>query len=133
MKWLIDNWSLLVVIFLAIFLGIKSAYNFFHLSSTDQLEKIKEWALFIVVQMEKTYGSGTGSLKLSAAYDAFLKAFPDFVTIISFEQFSKIIDEALVRMKHLLETNMDINAYVALEDKTEKEKAEKEKCEKGEE
>lgn len=112
MKILIDNWSLLVVIFFAVFLGVKSAYNFTHLSNQEQLEKIKEWALFIVLQMEKAYGPGTGTLKLSAAYDAFIKAFPDFVTIISFEQFSQIIDEALVRMRKLLEVNKDVECYV---------------------
>lgn len=112
MKWFIENWSLLVVIAAVIFLGAVYANRFMRLPSDGKINLVKQWALFIVIEMEKTYGQGTGSLKLAAAYDAFIKAFPDLVPLISFELFSKIIDEALERMRHLLSTNLDIKNYV---------------------
>ena len=112
MKWFIENWSLLVVIAAVIFLGAVYANRFMRLPSDGKINLVKQWALFIVIEMEKTYGQGTGSLKLVAAYDAFIKAFPDLVPLVSFELFSKIIDEALERMRHLLSTNLDIKNYV---------------------
>ena len=112
MKWIIENWSLLVVIAAIIFLGIMYCNRFLRLPSDEKLDLIRQWALFIVIEMEKTYGQGTGSLKLAAAYDAFIKAFPDLVPLVSFDMFSKIIDEALERMRHLLSTNLDIKNYV---------------------
>ena len=112
MKWIIENWSLLVVIAAIIFLGIVYCNRFLRLPSDEKLDLIRQWALFIVIEMEKTYGQGTGSLKLAAAYDAFIKAFPDLVPLVSFDMFSKIIDEALERMRHLLSTNLDIKNYV---------------------
>lgn len=112
MKWIIENWSLLVVIAAIIFLGIVYCNRFLRLPSDEKLDLVRQWALFIVIEMEKTYGQGTGSLKLAAAYDAFIKAFPDLVPLVSFDMFSKIIDEALERMRHLLSTNLDIKNYV---------------------
>lgn len=112
MKWFIENWSLLVVIAATIFLGAVYFNRFMRLPSDGKIELVKQWALYIVIEMEHIYGGGTGSLKLAAAYDAFIKAFPDLVPIVPFELFSKIIDEALDRMKHLLSTNLDIKNYV---------------------
>lgn len=112
MKWIVENWSFLAVVAIMIFLAVKYIQHFVNLPSDEQLAKVKQWALYIVIEIEKQYGSGTGVLKLRAAYDAFVKAFPDLVAFVSFEMFSKIIDEALVRMKELLTTNLDIRAYV---------------------
>lgn len=112
MKWILENWSVLVVIALLIFFGIKYLLYFASLGSDEQVKKIREWALAVVIEMEKQYGSKTGSLKLSAAYSLFFKSFPELVTIISFEQFSEIIDDALAQMRHLLETNKEVASYV---------------------
>ena len=112
MKWFIENWSLLVTIAIVIFLGAVYFKRFMSLDSSGKIELVKEWALYIVIEMERIYGKGTGSLKLAAAYDAFIKAFPDIVPLVSFDLFSQIIDEALERMKHLLSTNLNIKDYV---------------------
>ena len=112
MKWFIENWSLLVTIAIVILLGTLYFKRFMSLDSSGKIELVKEWALYIVIEMERIYGKGTGSLKLAAAYDAFIKAFPDIVPLVSFDLFSQIIDEALERMKHLLSTNSNIKDYV---------------------
>lgn len=112
MKWFIENWSLLVTVAFAIFLGVVYINRFMRIPSAGKIELVKQWALYIVIEMERLYGKGTGSLKLAAAYDAFIKVFPDLAPIVPFELFSKIIDEALERMRHLLETNLDIKNYV---------------------
>ena len=112
MKWFIENWSLLVTIAVIIFLGAVYCNRFMRLPSAGKIELVKQWALYIVIEMERIYGKGTGSLKLVAAYDAFVKAFPDLVPLVPFELFSRIIDEALERMRHILSTNLDIKDYV---------------------
>lgn len=112
MKWLIENWSLLVVIFAA---GIGLAVyikKFSDLPSEEQITKVKEWLLFAVIEAEKELGSGTGTLKLRYVYNAFLTKFPGLVNVVTFETFSKWVDEVLVQMKHLLDTNLDIAVYV---------------------
>lgn len=112
MKFLYDNWTLLV--FLAALLGIVIYYGkrFTSLPSDEQLNKVKQWLLYAVITVEKEYQSGTGVLKLRAAYNMFVERFPSLVTIISFELFSQFVDEALVEMRHILETNKDVEAYV---------------------
>ena len=112
MSWLINNWSLLVVIAVVLALVFLYVKRFVNLPSDVQLQKVREWLLYTVIIVEKEYSSGTGVLKLHAAYNEFCKVFPSLVPIISFELFSKLVDEALEQMRHLLETNKDIEFYV---------------------
>lgn len=112
MKWLFDNWSLLVVV-VAFFLVIFHYYKKFSaLPSDAQLDKIREWLLFAVLEAEKIYSSGSGQAKLSYVYNLFLERFPSLVPVIPFELFSKLVDDVLVQMRHLLETNDSIRRYV---------------------
>ncbi len=112
MDWLIHNWSLLVVLGVVVGIGIHYVKKFSSLPSEAQLLKVKEWLLYAVMVVEKEYSHGTGQLKLRAAYSMFIDKFPSLVTVISFDLFSKFVDEALVEMRKILETNKDIDAYI---------------------
>lgn len=112
MEWIVNNWSLLVVILAFGLAGFTWAKKFASLPSEQQLLKVKEWLLWAVVLAEKELGSGTGQLKLRYVYDLFLERFPSLVAVISFELFSQYVDEALEKMRHLLETNKEIDTYV---------------------
>ncbi len=112
MKWIIDNWSLLVVIVAAIVVGAVYIKKFYNMPTDEQIAKVKEWLLFAVVQAEKELGGGTGQLKLRYVYNMFIEKFPSLVDIISFELFSSLVDEVLEQMRHLLDTNLDVKAYV---------------------
>ena len=112
MEWLIDNWTLLVVVGAIIGVLVYYAKKFTALPSEQQLQKIHEWLLWAVIYTEKELGQGTGVAKLRFCYDLFIQRFPNFVSVISFEMFSKYVDEALVQMRKILETNKDIEAYV---------------------
>lgn len=112
MKWLIDNWSFLVVVICAIIAIVVYLNRFIALPSGEQLNKVKQWLLYAVIEAEKQYQGGTGALKLRAVYNQFCQVFPSLVPVISFEIFSELVDEALEQMKHLLETNLDIAYYV---------------------
>ena len=112
MKWLIDNWSLLVVILAALVIAFLWFRKFTKLPSDEQQDKIKQWLLFAVMMAEKEYKEGTGRLKLAHVYSLFLDKFPTIAPVVSFELFSKWVDEVLVQMRRLLEENKDIEDYV---------------------
>lgn len=112
MKWIIDNWSLLVVLacaMIAVFIYVK---KFVNMPTEEQISKVKEWLLFAVMQAEKELGHGTGTLKLRYVYDLFVTTFPEVAKLVSFDTFSKWVDEVLVYMRRLLESNMDLRYYV---------------------
>lgn len=101
MKWIIDNWSLLVVVI------IVSAYIII-----NGKKSVKEWLLYAVSMAEKDLGSGTGKLKLKYVYDSFVVTYPIISKLIPFNVFSLWVDEALKTMREIIETNLDIKAYV---------------------
>lgn len=112
MKFLIDYWSLIVLLVVIFALAIRFAHGYFNKTSEAQLAQLKEWLLLAVILAEKEFKSGTGVLKLHYVYDLALERFPSLMSIISFEQFSLYVDQALETMKKILETNKDIESYV---------------------
>lgn len=86
--------------------------RFCKLSSAEQMDKVKEWLLQAVIAAEAAYGGGTGRLKLSTVYDAFCKAFPWLVKLITVDQFNALVDDALVTMNQLLTQNAAIAEVV---------------------
>lgn len=117
MKWLIDNWSFLIVVACALGVIIIYINKFMAMPTGEQLNKLKQWLLFAVIEAEKQYSHGTGALKLRAVYNQFCQVFPSLVSIVPFSIFAELVDEALEEMKHLLETNLDIANYVEGEEK----------------
>lgn len=112
MKWLVDNWSLLVVLGCAACVGFLYVKNYTKLPTEEQIKKVKEWLLYAVIEAEKDFGGGTGQLKLRAVYNEFCQVFPDLAKLLTFATFSLLVDDALTRMKKILEYNKDIEAYV---------------------
>ena len=112
MKWLIDNWSLLVVIVCAaavVFVYIK---KFADLPSEEQLAKVKSALLYLCIEAEKELGSKTGSAKLSYVYGKFVELFPSLAPVIPFTLFSSMVDEVLSQMRNMLESNKNLSEYV---------------------
>ena len=117
MNWLLNNWSLLVVILAVVFIGVHYAKKFTELPSEEQLLKVREFLIWAVIEAERTYKSQMGVVKLRFVYSEFCKYFPSLVPLVPFDVFSKMVDSALEQMRHLLETNPAINAYVDLDNK----------------
>lgn len=86
---------------------------FLKLSKERQKEIIIEWLLLAVIKAEKELGNGTGQLKLRFVYDLFIDKFRFISMIISFSQFSKLVDQALDTMRDILDSNKQIKDYVA--------------------
>ena len=102
---------IIISIFIACFVGY-SAYVFLNRPTNTQIGQIKEWLLYAVAKAEKELGSGTGQLKLRMVYDMFITKFKYAARFISFEQFSIMVDMALVTMREMLDKNDKINKYV---------------------
>ena len=112
MEFIIDNWY---VIFALVALVIAITYiciRYFNKPTEEQIKALKEWLLYAVTLAEKELVSGTGKLKLRQVYDLFLIRFPWLAKIISFDTFSKYVDEALEQMKGLLSTNVNVQTFV---------------------
>ena len=92
--------------------GAWKVYNFTKLPQAEQLVAIKQWLIWAVAEAEKLYGTGTGALKLRYVYDMFLTKFNYLADVITFEDFSKMVDESLEGFRDLLNKNDKINSYV---------------------
>lgn len=111
-QWLVDNWSLVALI-ICIFIGCHMTFRkYYGLPRADQIKAIKEWLLYAVTQAEKELGGGTGKLKLRMVYDAFVSKFAWAAKVVPFDRFSLWVDEVLMDMRKMLETNDNIKEYV---------------------
>ncbi len=112
MEWIIDNWFVVLAIAAVICMVAIFAWRFATLPTDDQIAKVKEWLLWAVTQAEIDLGGGTGRLKLRQVYDLFVQRFSWLVKVISFEQFSAMVDEALEQMRDMLATNTAVKKIV---------------------
>ena len=99
----------LVIVAIALIRGI---IWFIKLPKEKKIANIKEWLKFAVIEAEKELGSGTGQLKLRMVYDMAVKQFPFIVQLISFDTFSKWVDEALDWMRNQLAENKAAQSYI---------------------
>lgn len=112
MDFIIEHWYIIIAA-LVIFAAVGYAvYYFIKKPKPEQLNKVREWLLWAVTEAEKTLGAKTGKLKLRQVYDMFVVRFPWLAKIISFECFSEMVDDALVEMRKLLDTNEAVASYV---------------------
>lgn len=112
MSWLQENWMFIVVVIAAAGCGYFYVQRFLNLSTSERIAAVKAWLLSAVCAAEKMYGSKTGQIKLSYVYGLFCDKFPQLITVISFEMFSSMVDEALTNFKIMLESNATLKAYV---------------------
>ena len=110
--WLINNLDVIIGIICLVLVAGFGVYQFTLLGKDKQIDKIKEWLLFAVIQAEQQLGGGTGKVKLRYVYDMFVTKFKVISLLISFEDFSFMVDEALDIMRNMLESNEAIKQYV---------------------
>ncbi len=112
MNFLSENWYVILLAVAALAVIVYLVCKFFKLPRGTQLAKVKEWLLYAVAEAEKELGSGTGQLKLRYVYDMFVAKFPFLVKFVSFELFSKLVDEVLEKFKKMFNENRAIKQYV---------------------
>ena len=112
LEFIIENWAV-VILFVCVVVGfVVSIKNFTEKPNAEQIKSVKEWLLYAVAEAERYFGGGTGQLKLRYVYDMFIQKFPYTAALITFDDFSNLVDEALEKMEKLLETNTAVNTYV---------------------
>lgn len=112
MEFVMNYWYVIVGIIAVLIVAGFAIYKFAGLPTKSQVSKIKEWLLFAVTKAEQELGEKTGQLKLRTVYDLFVSKFPTTAKLVSFETFSRWVDEALVEMKKMLENNKQIETIV---------------------
>lgn len=112
MEFITDNWYIILAAIAAVAVLVYVVVKFFKFPRAEQITKIKEWLLFAVTQAEQQFGSGTGQLKLRCVYDMFVTKFPYLVKFVSFEFFSKLVDDVLVKFKDMFKSNAAVQSYV---------------------
>lgn len=113
MEFIMEYWYIILAAAVMAVVGVLVAVRFFKQPSSEQMAKVKEWLLWAVLEAERKLGSGTGALKLRFVYDLFVGKFPWLAKIVSFEQFSNLVDEALDKMQELLNKDEAVAEYVA--------------------
>lgn len=78
---------------------------------------VQKLLVYICTEAERKYGSKTGQIKLRHVYDWFTTKFPFMSVLISFNQFSKMVDIALEEMEKNIKNNPAIAKYVGRGDK----------------
>lgn len=115
MKFITENWFVLVALMAMAAAGGYGVYTFVKMPSDKQLKKVREWMLYAVTKAEKKLGGGTGQIKLRYVYDMFVARFTWLAQVISFEMFSMMVDDALEKMKGMLESNKAMQELVSKE------------------
>ena len=112
MNWIMDNWFIIVASLAGLSCIVVGVFWFFRQPSKIQQSKVKEWLLWAVTKAETELGGGTGQLKLAMVYDLFIARFPTIAKFMTFEMYSKLVDQALQKMNELLVTNKRIKELV---------------------
>lgn len=121
MKYIVENWFVIVGLIAVLAAGGYAVYVFVKMPSDKQLNKVKEWLLYAVTKAEKKLGAGTGKLKLRYVYDMFVTRFERIAKVITFDTFSIMVDEALDEMRTMLEQNEAALKFVESSESTETE------------
>lgn len=124
MKLITENWFVLVALVAVAAGAAYTVYAFVKMPSTKQLNKVREWLLYAVTMAEQKLGGGTGQIKLRYVYDMFVTRFTWLAKVITFKMFSMMVDEALERMKAILESNPAVQELVNMADDFDEEKEE---------
>lgn len=108
MEWFLDYWHIILGGVVIVFLLVVAIIDFTKLPTADKIEKIKAWLLQAVILAEREFGAKTGKVKLSTVYAMFCKELPWLAKIVDFERFSDLVDESLVQMRDMLNTNKEV-------------------------
>ena len=112
MEFIVNNWYMILATVVLLASAIYIVVKFFRQPSSEQVRKVKQWLLIAVIEAEKQFGGGTGTVKLHKVYDLFVARWPWVAKVVPFELFSTWVDEALAEMRELLEKNLAVAAYV---------------------
>lgn len=98
----VENWYLFIIALAIIACTLIAIHNFYKLPTNKKLDKIRSWLQIAVQKAEKAIGSGNGDKKLRKVYKKFIVRFPFTASIIDYELFKHLVDEALEKVDKML-------------------------------
>lgn len=111
MTWITQNWYLIVALIACMVCIVTSVSVFIQMPRKKQIDNLKEWLKWAVVECEKQLGSKTGQAKLRMCYDMAIAKF-SWLSFISFDTFSEWVDEAVEWLNNQLDGNTNLKEYV---------------------
>jgi hypothetical protein len=108
------NINILIAIIALAAGGVGGFYlaKFVKAPKSEKIEIIKNWLLYAVALAENELGAGTGKLKLAKVYNMFVKECSELANYVTFEEFSKLVDEVLDKFREILNTNENIETII---------------------
>lgn len=105
-RFILSNWDSVLLVIICI-MGVIFMYK------KGETQKLKEILFKLVVEAERTYGSGTGELKRAAVFELAYDKMPALLKrFISQKELESMIEEALAYAKIKWETNKKLLGYV---------------------
>ena len=107
-------------VIVSVAIGLVAGYYiayFIKAPSSAKIEMIKNWLLYATALAEKEMGSGTGELKLAKVYNMFVEKFPQVAMFLKYDKFCELVDQALVTIRRLIETNEHIDSIINFDEK----------------
>lgn len=111
MELLLQHYDFILIMLVALGgLGF-TIYKFVTLPNGDKKEKLRIILLDLVIEAEAKFGDKTGRLKFSYVYSVLVERY-NWVKHIPLTVIEELIEEALVQMRLLLETNAKVKSIV---------------------
>jgi hypothetical protein len=114
MEFFVEYWYIILAVIALLAVAIVAAVRFFKKPSNEQLDTLKQWLLWAVIHAEQKFGDHMGQVQLRYVYDLFVSRFPWLAKVISFVKFCGLVDEALAKMKKLIQENEAAAEYVSI-------------------
>lgn len=110
-----ENWTLILTVVAAAGGIVAKTANWLKKDKAEKkeaaIDAIRKTALSLVTEAERRYGSGTGAVKRAKVLEKIFEKYPVIAQVINkddtAELLDKIIDEALVELRELLESNTE--------------------------
>lgn len=97
-----DNFLVVILLLGLLAILIAAVVDFVRHPKAEKMAVVREWLLWAVARAETALGSGTGEKKLAMVYSWFEVRFPMLAKVITFEDFSNMVDEALEQLEGFL-------------------------------
>lgn len=112
-----DNFLVVILLLALTAILIAAVVDFVRHPRADQMAKAQEWMLWAVARAEQYLGSGTGEKKLAMVYSWFEVRFPLLAAVVTFEDFEKMVDDALDQLEKMLMDEAIIDMMITKEER----------------
>ena len=108
-NFIVAHWDIITLVIAAVTVVVYTVFK-------GNKSVVMRMLFSLVTEAEKSFGAGTGALKLASVIEQVYPKLPTIIkTFISAETLAKWVEEALVLAKKKWEENLNLQAYIASE------------------